>query len=127
MSAMTIAVAVAVDTIARFELPLLAGIIGYCPVGACVSLQALCVPKQAKGFPKEKIRRSTHAQARPTVLPNRSNFSNSVVQAATLSLAIGCTTGKTSLARKISGKGCPVHSYVELSDLLFKFRKVHRQ
>src|SRR6516165_4922095 len=80
MSAITIAVAVAVDTIARFELPLLAGIIGYCPVGACVSLQALCVPKQAKGFPKEKIRRSTRAQARPTVLPNRSNFSNSVVR-----------------------------------------------
>jgi hypothetical protein len=77
---MTIAVAVAVDTIAMFELPLLAGIIGYCPVGARVSLQALCVPKQAKGFPKEKIRRSTRAQARPTVLPNRSNFSNSVVR-----------------------------------------------
>jgi hypothetical protein len=31
MSAMTIAVAVAVDTVARFELPLLAGIIGYLP------------------------------------------------------------------------------------------------
>jgi hypothetical protein len=29
MSAMTIAVAVAVDTVARFELPLLAGIIDY--------------------------------------------------------------------------------------------------
>ena len=31
MSAMTIAVAVAVDTVARFELPLLAGVIGYFP------------------------------------------------------------------------------------------------
>jgi hypothetical protein len=31
MSAMTIAVAVAVDTVARFELPLLAGVIGYLP------------------------------------------------------------------------------------------------
>jgi hypothetical protein len=33
MSAMTIAVAVAVDTVARFELPLLAGIIDYLPRG----------------------------------------------------------------------------------------------
>jgi hypothetical protein len=37
MSAMTIAVAVAVDTVARFELPLLAGIIDLLATwGACV-------------------------------------------------------------------------------------------
>jgi hypothetical protein len=40
MSAMTIAVAVAIDTVARFELPLLlAGIIGYLPRG---SLRIVC-------------------------------------------------------------------------------------
>jgi hypothetical protein len=56
MSAMTIAVAVAVDTIAGLELPLLAGVIGCCHVCVCLSLRALCVPTQAKGLPNEKNR-----------------------------------------------------------------------
>jgi hypothetical protein len=66
MSAMTMAVAV--DAVARFELPLLAGIIGYLPRG---SLLIVAGPLWSQVVPsRERIRCSTHARSTPDDLEN---------------------------------------------------------
>src|SRR5262249_61898180 len=83
MSAMTIAVAVAVDTVARFELPILAGIIRLLvtwePAYRC---RPLC-PQAGKRFPGEKnstqaereLSRFRDRRARSCVCVNRSSSS----------------------------------------------------
>src|SRR5690349_4055693 len=64
MSAMTIAVAVAVDTVARFELPLLAGIIGYLPRGSLRIVAGPLCPQAGKRFPGGKKFDAAHTHER---------------------------------------------------------------
>src|SRR3954468_18601575 len=71
ISAMTIAVAV--DTVARFELPLLAGVIiellaPWEPAYHCRPLWPQAGKKVSR---REKIRRSIHARARPAISKTR--------------------------------------------------------
>src|SRR5262252_4390527 len=78
MSAMTIAVAVAVDTVARFELPLLAGIIRLLATESLRIVAALCVTKRAKEEKTQaerELSRFRDRRARSCVCVTRSSSS----------------------------------------------------